>query len=72
MANSATTNSTVSLDAYKLTKGESDWHTKYNNAMDAIATEIVGASKTLIYYGTSDDPATSGWSSGSVYIQIEE
>lgn len=72
MADSATTNSKISFDDYKLTKGESDWHTKYNNMLDSLGDQIAGASKTLIYYGTSDDPSTSGWSSGSVYIQIEE
>lgn len=61
----------INLDTYKLTKGESDWHTKYNNLIDAILPTIQSASQTKIYYGTSDDPTTSGWSNGSVYIQIE-
>lgn len=59
------------LSAYKLAKGESDWHEKYNELIDAILPTIQSASKTKIYYGTSDDPSTSGWEEGSIYIQIE-
>lgn len=72
MADNTTANSTIDFSDYKLTKGESDWHTKYNNLIDALAPEISSASRTMIYWGTSDDPATSGWSSGSIYIQVED
>lgn len=60
------------LDDYKLTKGETDWHNKINNALDAIGEQIDGVSKTMIFYGTDDDPNTSGWKDGNIYIRIEE
>ena len=31
---------TTDLSVYKLTKGESDWHTKYNNLIDTILPSI--------------------------------
>jgi hypothetical protein len=60
---------TVDLSVYKLIKGESDWHTKYNNLIDAIPN--LKLSSGNIHYGTSSDPSTSGWQAGDIYIQIE-
>ena len=62
-------NPTVDLSVYKLTKGESDWHEKYNKLIDAIPNLKLNSGN--IHYGTSDDPSTSGWQAGDIYIQIE-
>lgn len=61
----------ATLDKYKLSKGESNWHEKVNGLIDAVSPTVENASQRKIKYGTSDDPTTSGWNPGDVYFQIE-
>lgn len=66
----ADTNNNLSLDQFKLTKGEADWHEKYNSMLDAVIPVVQNASTSKIFYGT-DDYTNSGWTDGSIYLQIE-